>query len=318
MKKVLALLLACSMIFMLTACASNAAPAEEPAAETEETAEEAVEAEPAEEAEEAEPAEEPAEEVAEAAEEVPYDFYEEAWDTVPIEKQEIDIDGVPAIIWGRDADKVILAVHGMFGNMLEGTKVVMAEVVEPLGYQVISFDMPGHGSRIETSDWVFDDCAADVRKVVDYAKENYSSICMFGDSFGAYMIATACNDVELEKRLFISPGFDMAPFMLNLYETAGVTLEQLEEEGVIVNEISMPFRWDNQVYMDEHPIESMPSPSYIFYNSGDEFFTQDSIEAWADKLGCELTVFDGGQHWLHTNEQLIAYREWLEDIFTAE
>ena len=59
----------------------------------------------------------------------------------------LKIGHIPAILWGDPSDCVYLYVHGKMGCKEEAIK--FADVVCEMGWQVLSFDFPGHGERIK-------------------------------------------------------------------------------------------------------------------------------------------------------------------------
>ena len=58
---------------------------------------------------------------------------------------QIEIGGIPALIWGETSDKVLLCVHGKMASKecAEG----IAGIAQEKGYQTVSFDLPQHGER---------------------------------------------------------------------------------------------------------------------------------------------------------------------------
>ena len=51
----------------------------------------------------------------------------------------------PATLWGPGSEAVFLFVHGLGGNRREAAP--FAELAVPLGWQVLSVDLPEHGGR---------------------------------------------------------------------------------------------------------------------------------------------------------------------------
>ena len=62
-----------------------------------------------------------------------------------MKESQFEIKHIPAVLYGEDSDRVYLFVHGKCGCKEEA--VAFAEVVCPQGYQVLSIDLPEHGSR---------------------------------------------------------------------------------------------------------------------------------------------------------------------------
>ena len=67
-----------------------------------------------------------------------------------IEKHRIDY--IPAILWGENSGKVLIAVHGNMSHKEDEVIRILAEKMVPKGYQVLSFDLPEHGERKENQD----------------------------------------------------------------------------------------------------------------------------------------------------------------------
>ena len=59
--------------------------------------------------------------------------------------QQILIGNIPSILWGNDSSRLYLYVHGQGGNKEEAS--FLAEKICVRGWQVLSFDLPGHGER---------------------------------------------------------------------------------------------------------------------------------------------------------------------------
>ena len=51
----------------------------------------------------------------------------------------------PAVVYGEEADRVFLFVHGRCGCKEEGRD--FAALAAPFGWQVLAVDLPEHGSR---------------------------------------------------------------------------------------------------------------------------------------------------------------------------
>ena len=57
------------------------------------------------------------------------------------------VAGIPAIFWGTDRPRRLIAVHGFGGSKGDETIRLLARRAVPLGWQVVSCDLPGHGNR---------------------------------------------------------------------------------------------------------------------------------------------------------------------------
>ena len=65
-----------------------------------------------------------------------------------MKKHEVLIDNIPAVLWGENNRKLFVAVHGNMSHKNDIPISILAEETVPLGYQVLSFDLPQHGDRI--------------------------------------------------------------------------------------------------------------------------------------------------------------------------
>ena len=102
-------------------------------------------------------------------------------------KKELLIENIPAVLWGEKSSKLFIAVHGNMSNKSDTPIVILAEEAVPHGYQVLSFDLPKHGDRInEPTLCKVQKCVSDLLKVMEYAKTISSEISLFACSMGAF------------------------------------------------------------------------------------------------------------------------------------
>ena len=59
-----------------------------------------------------------------------------------MEGRAITLCGVPALVWGGDSARCILAVHGMMSHKADTPIRLLAEVAAAQGIQVVSIDLP--------------------------------------------------------------------------------------------------------------------------------------------------------------------------------
>ena len=62
--------------------------------------------------------------------------------------------------------------------------------------------------------------------------------------------------------------------------------------------------------MREHPI-SWRVPTRILYGEHDALTSLETVTAFAERIGADLTVSPGGEHWFHTAAQLRFLDAWL-------
>ena len=64
-------------------------------------------------------------------------------------KKQFNIDGIPAILWGKPSEKIYIHVHGKMSRKEYAEQ--FAKIAENKGYQTLSFDLPEHGERTDSA-----------------------------------------------------------------------------------------------------------------------------------------------------------------------
>jgi hypothetical protein len=54
-------------------------------------------------------------------------------------------------------------------------------------------------------------------------------------------------------------------------------------------------------------------PTAILYGAQDTLCEADYVRVFVARINADLTVFADGEHWFHTEEQLVFYRDWLQE-----
>ena len=231
-------------------------------------------------------------------------------------KERINIDSIPAIIWGEKSKKVFIAVHGNMSNKEDEVIFLLADKATKKGYQVLSFDLLEHGERKDDSTYLckVQNCVADLRKVIDYAKANYEEINLWACSMGAYFSLLGYKDEDIKKCLFLSPVVNMKTIIDNMMLWSNVTEEELKEKQEIKTEFGIALYWDYYTYVKENPISSWNKETYILYGNKDNMQSEDIVKEFANKYSCILSILEGGEHYFHTKEQLEFYTNWLDEV----
>ena len=218
---------------------------------------------------------------------------------------------IPAVLYGDSSESLFLYIHGKMGCKEEAAH--FAEIVCPKGYQVLSIDLPGHGERTsETGRFVPWEVAPELRVVNDYAREHWNHVNLYANSIGAYFSLLALRDAKLEKSLFVSPILDMEKLIRDMMGWAGVTQEQLMEAGEIPTSFGEALSWKYLTYGLEHRIAKWDSPTAILYAGQDHLTARKTVEEFARRFGCTVTIMENGEHWFHTQEQLAVLDVWLQ------
>ena len=229
-----------------------------------------------------------------------------------MKKEDIKISGIPAILWGESAEKLIIAVHGNMSHKSDVPIEMLSKNALQKGYQVLSFDLPEHGDRKDEGTLCkVQNCIVELGAVLQYAKDKWQHLSFFGNSLGAYFGLLAYKDVSLKKAWFLSPVVDMERIIGNMMKWFSVTEEQLRDRQTISTPIGQTLYWDYYCYVKEHPVSDWKTPTCILYGSKDVLCERDAVTSFAEKFSCQLEIVEDGEHYFHTPEQLEELDEWL-------
>ena len=217
---------------------------------------------------------------------------------------------IPAVLYGDSSEKLFLYIHGKMGCKEEA--VHFAEIVCPKGYQVLSIDLPGHGERTgEMKRFVPWEVVPELQAVYGFAQQRWKKISLYANSIGAYFSLLAFQNVKLEKSLFVSPILDMEKLIRDMMGWAGATQEQLQQAGEIPTAFGETLSWRYLTHAEEHRIAKWDSSTAILYAGQDHLTARKTVEDFAQRFGCSVTVMENGEHWFHTEEQLAVLDAWL-------
>lgn len=221
------------------------------------------------------------------------------------------IDHIPAVLYGDAAEKAYLFVHGQCGCKEEG--LAFAEIACPAGYQVLAVDLPEHGERQGEKDrfnpWT---AVPELKTVFAYMKPRWSEIGVRANSIGAHFSMLALGCEKLCKALFVSPIVDMERLIIDMLHWAGVTEQELQEQGNIATDFGQTLSWNYLMWERQHPIGNWSCPTEILYAGQDNLTAMETVKGFAKAHGSALTVYPQGEHWFHTPEQLAVLRNWEE------
>lgn len=226
-----------------------------------------------------------------------------------MKKRELTIGTIPATIYGAGSGRAYLYVHGRRGSKADAEG--FASIATARGYDVVAADLPGHGGR--TADPTPCDArhgSEELLSVYGRAAGLYPELSLFACSLGAYFSLLAFRDLSFRRCLFLSPLLDMERLIRNMMGWAGVDEARLREEGEIVTGFGETLSWDYFRYAVEYPVDRWPSQTSILYGELDDITDRATLDAFAARFGCDVTVEPGGEHYFHTPEQLDALRSW--------
>lgn len=230
--------------------------------------------------------------------------------------ERIKINDIPSIIWGEKSNKVFIAVHGNMSNKEDEVIKILAEKVVSKGYQVLSFDLPEHGERKDNTDYLckVQNCVADLKQIMEYAKANYDEINLWACSMGAYFSFLAYKDEDIKQCLFLSPVVNMKVIIDNMMLWSNTTEEELKEKQEIKTPFGPTLYWDYYQYVKENPITNWDKKTCILYGNKDNMQEEKLIKDFSNEFNCKLTILENGEHYFQTEEQLGYYGEWLECV----
>ena len=218
---------------------------------------------------------------------------------------------IPAVLYGDNSEKLFLYIHGKMGSKEEAAH--LAEIVYPMGYQVLSIDLPGHGERTgEMERFVPWEVVPELQAVYANTQKHWKRISLYANSIGAYFSLLALRDAKLEKSLFVSPVLDMEKLIRDMMGWAGVTQEQLQQAGEIPTAFGETLSWKYLTYAAEKRITKWDIPTAILYAGQDHLTARKTVDDFAQRFGCTVTVMENGEHWFHTEEQFAVLDAWLQ------
>lgn len=226
-----------------------------------------------------------------------------------MKEERLYIDNIPAVVYGGEADRAYLFVHGQCGRKEEGA--AFAEIACAKGCQVLAIDLPGHGERAGGRDgfdpWT---AAPELLRVFALMQRRWGDISLRANSIGAHFSMLALSGEPLRKALFVSPIVDMPRLIADMLRWVGASEEQLRERGEIATDFGQTLSWSYLSWERRHPVTGWVCPTAILYAGRDNMTGRETVERFAASCRAELTVAEDGEHWFHTPEQLAALRAW--------
>ena len=156
------------------------------------------------------------------------------------------------------------------------------------------------------------EAGAEIRAAVTELQRRFGGVILIANSIGAFFALNAGVEECVEKAYFISPVVDMEKLIRGMMALEGVSEAELKEKDVIVTTSGEELSWEYLHYVREHPIR-WNVPTRILYGENDALVDYETISAFAEKHGSDVTVIRCGEHWFHTPEQLAFLDGWIAD-----
>ena len=194
---------------------------------------------------------------------------------------------------------VIIYIHGKGGSAAE------SEHYKQLfpDYEVIGLDYQTF------SPW---DTGKEIYNAIEKLKGKYENVILIANSIGAFFSMNAGIEGMIQKANFISPIVDMEKLITDMMKLANVTEQELESKGMIHTDFGEDLSWEYLNYVRCHSIE-WRVPTQILYGSKDHLMSIETITEFALKHQATLTVMEGGEHWFHTEEQMLFLDNWIKE-----
>lgn len=211
-----------------------------------------------------------------------------------LKRERIQISGIPALIWGKSSDKVLLCVHGKMGA--KECVEHIAKIAQEKGYQTVSFELPQHGERKDGAErcdiW---NGIRDLTMVGDYVFLRWNEVSLYACSLGAYFSLHAYFARGFKQCLFQSPILDMEYLIGQMMQWFAVSEKRLEQEKEIDTPIDV-LSWEYYQYVKAHPVTNWKTPTGILYAGKDNLQSMQVVTDFARKFGCTVTVSECSEH----------------------
>ena len=89
-----------------------------------------------------------------------------------------------------------------------------------------------------------------------------------------------------------------------------ITESELQQKETIQTEFGETLSWKYLSWVRNNQID-WHIPTHILYGNKDNLQSLKDIEDFALKIGADVTAMEGGEHWLHTEEQMQFLDAWI-------
>ena len=192
---------------------------------------------------------------------------------------------------------IMIYVHGKGGSAAEAEhyKALFPEA------EVLGFDY-----RAQTP-W---EAKAEFPQFFEKQRKQCDRLTLAANSIGAFFSMSSLDETLIDRAYFISPVVDMKNLIENIMLWTGVSERELAEKQEIPTQFGETLSWAYLTYVREHPV-LWQVPTRILYGAHDNLASLETIRAFAEKTGAELTVMPDGEHWFHTEWQMQFLDQWI-------
>ena len=192
---------------------------------------------------------------------------------------------------------IMIYVHGKGGSAAEAEhyKALFPEA------EVLGFDY-----RAQTP-W---EAKAEFPQFFEKQRKQCDRLTLAANSIGAFFSMSSLDETLIDRAYFISPVVDMKNLIENIMLWTGVSERELAEKQEIPTQFGETLSWAYLTYVREHPV-LWQVPTRILYGAHDNLTSLETIRAFAEKTGAELTVMPDVEHWFHTEWQMQFLDQWI-------
>ena len=192
---------------------------------------------------------------------------------------------------------IMIYVHGKGGSAAEAEhyKALFPEA------EVLGFDY-----RAQTP-W---EAKAEFPQFFEKQRKQCDRLTLAANSIGAFFSMSSLDETLIDRAYFISPVVDMKNLIENIMLWTGVSERELAEKQEIPTQFGETLSWAYLTYVCGHPV-LWQVPTRILYGAHDNLTSLETIRAFAEKTGAELTVMPDGEHWFHTERQMQFLDQWI-------
>ena len=192
---------------------------------------------------------------------------------------------------------IMIYVHGKGGSAAEAEhyKALFPEA------EVLGFDY-----RAQTP-W---EAKAEFPQFFEKQRKQCDRLTLAANSIGAFFSMSSLDETLIDRAYFISPVVDMKNLIENIMLWTGVSERELAEKQEIPTQFGETLSWAYLTYVREHPV-LWQVPTRILHGAHDNLTSLETIRAFAEKTGAELTVMPDGEHWFHTEWQMQFLDQWI-------
>lgn len=199
---------------------------------------------------------------------------------------------------------IVIYVHGKGGSAAE------AEHYRPLfpESEVIGFDY------CSQTPW---EAREEFPRFFAGQRRRCDRLTLIANSIGAFFSLSSLDEALVDSAYFISPVVNMERLILDMLCWANADERELAERQEIQTDFGETLSWRYLCDVREHPVV-WRVPTRILYGGRDHLTSMETISAFAERTGAELTVMPDGEHWFHTEQQLRFLDDWIAKARHAE